>query len=149
MPIRNPGLGGAFLGLIIMKTLLDQQADVVKQELVRHGWQLSWRPELLPNAMSRKYETAVGLKEALVWIVPAQSDSALQLTAEYWSEGRNALSCCFSTILVAEEEKVAISKVSAFLVDVEKSIAETYAVRLLKLGVGVGRNDACRNSCAS
>ena len=148
MPIRNPGLGGVFLGLIIMKTLLDQQADVVKQELVRHGWQLSrWRPELLPNAMSRKYETAVGLKEALVWIVPAQSDSALQLTAEYWSEGRNALSCCFSRIPVAEEEEVAISKVSAFLAGVEKSITETYAVRLWKLGVG--RDDACRNSCAS
>jgi len=133
-----------------MKTLLDQQADVLRQELVRHGWQLPrWRPEWLPNAMARNYETAVGLKEALVWIVPAQSGLALKLSAEYWSEGRNAVSCCFSTILVAEEEEVAISKVSAFLVDVEKSIAETYAVRLLKLGVGVGGNDACRNSCAS
>ena len=133
-----------------MKTLLDQQADVVKQELVRHGWQLSrWRPELLPKAMSRKYETAVGQKEALVWIVPTESDSALRLTAEYWSEGRNALSCCFSTILVAEDEGEAISKVGAFLADVEKSVAETYAVRLFKLGVGAKRDDACRNSCAS
>ncbi|MBU9200119.1 hypothetical protein KTD31_01710 [Burkholderia multivorans] len=102
----------------------------VFEQLAAYGWARDETHQL--RAGTRKYETAVGLKQASVRLNRGSEHERYYLTAYYESEGRNAAACCFAFIpMTASEDEVATA-VDAFIDAVDKAISETYAVRLIK-----------------
>lgn len=111
-------------------TVLSREAvgNAVRRHLIGFGWIGSDG-----TALARKsYQTAVGCKEALAYLADYGKDSDnYLLTGEYWSEGRN----CLSTTIVPVPKSVVLETipelVMQFALEADKSVAETYAARLL------------------
>lgn len=104
----------------------------VTERLVVHGW-----TAVRPVALARKsYETAVGEKEALVYLADygPECDCVL-ISGDYQSEGRNALES-HSVLLPRNADATQVQQlVAKFTQNADAVIAETYAARLfLKFG---------------
>lgn len=108
------------------------RAAIVAQ-LVAAGWVSLEKG----TAIAKKtYRTAVGLKEALVYLAdfgPNETNYLLQ--GEYYSEGRNVLSA--EAVLIPKQgETAAVMRLTdRFAAAAEKSVLESYAARLYSLGI--------------
>lgn len=92
------------------------------------GWDFD---RIVTTAATKDYNTAVGVKAAIVRI---RRDSELPqhwLNAEYQSEGSNAVANCIGFLPDAIGAELVEAKVDHFIASVERAIANTYAVRLL------------------
>lgn len=90
-----------------------------------------WTPSEGSALASREYPTAVGMKQALIYLYPAQEGHA-SLQADYWSEGRNALSTAYRHVRDSLRDDELSRLVDAYLAEVDAQVAETYAARLLR-----------------
>jgi hypothetical protein len=102
--------------------------EVAMQRLVsHHGWE---EISVLDGPVVRKeFPTAVGLKEAVARIT--EGNAQHWLSGEYQSEGRNALSTCLVCIRTSASVTDVEAALDAFAHDVNKTVAQTYAARLL------------------
>ena len=125
---------GFFWDAMNMEKQMNQQVQkLAVKRLAAQGW-VSDR--LLTHVLSKEYASAVGNKRASARV--DRSGTGYWLSGEYWSEGGNILSCCSRTIPSSTDKEAVNSLVDAFLVDIEKRISESYAVRLLAFGVAEG-----------
>ena len=91
-----------------------------------------WKVEVGTAVASKQYETAVGLKVALIYVgtkVWPESD-LIQVTGDYQSEGRNALSATFSLIPLSLTAKQLAVQVAKYLDQVDYVVSLTYAAKL-------------------
>lgn len=77
------------------------------------------------------YATAVGPKEAHVYLRFRKDQPTAILTGTYCSEGRNALSTCWRELSLEQPEALE-DAVRSFATEVDRCVAETYAARLLR-----------------
>ena len=101
----------------------------VVEELTRLGW-VSDR--LLPEVLSKAYATAVGPRSATIRADPVVDDECVVLSGAYWSEGRNALDPCITSIPSCADRESVVDAVMQFLAETERTIVGTYAAKLLR-----------------
>lgn len=93
-----------------------------------------WTPLEGGTAIANKmYETAVGLKEAQVYLAdygPTSENYVLQ--GQYYSEGRNVLGGSGILIPKAGDEVTVMQLTQKFAAGAEKEVLQSYAARLLK-----------------
>lgn len=77
---------------------------------------------------TKQYQTAVGVKEARVWLVP-YSDCH-QLAGDYESEGRNILATT-SRQITDDEPAVLEAIVASFMTEIDALVGCSYAVRCM------------------
>lgn len=94
---------------------------------------LGWNTEeLAPWGYAIKvYATAVGPKEAHVYLRFRKDETTATLSGTYCSEGRNALSTCWRELPLGQADTLA-DAVRGFAAEVDRCVADTYAVRLLR-----------------
>lgn len=94
-----------------------------------------WIPLEGGTAIANKmYETAVGLKEAQVYLAAYGSTSEnYVLQGQYYSEGRNVLGGSGILIPKAGDEATVTQLTQKFAVGAEKEVLQSYAARLLRL----------------
>lgn len=106
------------------------QALVVAQ-LVSLGW---YADRVCRDVASRDYDTAAGGRTAVIYCHPSSDQpGAHQLTAEYWSEGTNALSTTFKTIPADLNEASVRELVGEYAAAVDSRVRQTYAMRIKAL----------------
>lgn len=98
----------------------------------QHGWKTD---RIIPNVVSREYETAVGMKQASIWLTVCRETQNIYLKPDYRSEGRNAAESTIGFIRAASTEAEALAALDAYLPKLDDCIAQTYAARLFRLGV--------------
>ncbi|WP_434715594.1 hypothetical protein [Paraburkholderia sp. A3RO-2L] len=98
------------------------------EQLAAHGWSID---RLLKSA-KREYETAVGLKQASVWFRKDSEVDQFWLSAQYDSEGCNAAACCYAIVPEKASEDAVAAAVDAFIENLDNTVSQTYAARLLK-----------------
>lgn len=91
-----------------------------------------WIADRIVSAATKDFMTAVGPKQATVWVAYSRSSACHVLTGQYQSQGNNALSACWSWIPATACESEIANAVDEHLAKVEHAIGETFAVRLLK-----------------
>lgn len=93
-----------------------------------------WTPLEGGTAIANKiYETAVGLKEAQVYLAdygPTSENYVLE--GQYYSEGRNILGGSGILIPKAADEAKVIQLAQKFAAGAEKEVLQSYAARLLR-----------------
>ena len=118
------------------KELMQRQACVA-QALVRNGWQQ--RPDSRQDGVTKDYMTAVGSKAAIVnfFLLGSETnpDPKIWICGTYESEGRNVLESSNAYVRPSTPLEEIPEMVERFLACIEKAIAETYAMRLYRLGV--------------
>jgi hypothetical protein len=116
---------------LVVQLEFDSMRRVVTESLVLAGWTAFDGPALA----TKKFDTAVGEKEAVAWLQDWGSDSGnYTLHGDYQSEGRNALEA--GSVLIpkdASSDEVR-SAVSRFASDADEAVANTYAARLHRPG---------------
>lgn len=94
-----------------------------------------WTPLEGGTAIANKmYETAVGLKEAQVYLAdygPTSENYVLQ--GQYYSEGRNVLGGSGILIPKTGDEATVTQLTQKFAAGAEKEVLQSYAARLLRL----------------
>jgi hypothetical protein len=102
--------------------------DTVRQCLSMYGWDVTHRGTAIGTKV---YETAVGPKEALVFLTNSKPDDPNRtLRGEYVSEGRNVMPGLLipkATTVVQVEDLV-----RQFAQTADAAVADSYAVRLLR-----------------
>ena len=113
-----------------MDTNKTMTSALIVQRLCRHGW----RPANGAALAMKSFETAVGLRNAFVYLADHGRDSSsYSLQGDYQSEGRNRLGPCF-VMLPKDASAAGIQKIATeFAVQAETAIEDTYAMRLAKL----------------
>jgi len=98
---------------------------------------LGWNTEELVShgTATKVYATAVGPKEAHVYLRFARDQLTARLSGDYWSEGRNALSTCTQAITLEQVEAL-IDAVKSFSSNVDRIVAGTYAMRFVRRTAG-------------
>lgn len=107
--------------------------DALPQLIAGRLEELGWRFQVPPKgagSASKTYATAVGPKDAIVYL--AVTAESVSLTADYQSEGRNALSTLWERIEKTSDSAAVQKAVEAFSMAVDAGVAETYAARLLR-----------------
>ena len=96
---------------------------------------LGWYPDrVCVDVASRDYDTAAGGRTAVIYCHPSSDHPGNhQLTAEYWSEGNNALSTTFKTIPAGLDEASVRELVGEYAVAVDARVRQTYAMRIKAL----------------
>lgn len=99
-----------------------------------HGWK---HDRILPNVVTRWYDTAVGPKPASVWFTVCRETGAVYFWPEYQSEGRNAAAACSASAWVMPDlsNEQAFAVVDKFVQDLDTCVSQTFAARLLSSGV--------------
>lgn len=105
-----------------------QLTQAIAALLVTCGWTLSDGTAIA----SKMYPTAVGPKQALVYLVQYPESDRAVLTGDYTSEGRNALSTAFVFVPHHADPETIHRLVHQFATGCNATVADTYAVRLLK-----------------
>lgn len=107
---------------------------------------LGWKKGAWTAVASKSYDTAVGAKEAVVYLASwGPSEANVTLTGAYQSEGHNILSTCFVSVPKTAGREEIDQKVGLFVEQAEKAISESYARRLLlEHGFRAPRCDAWR-----
>lgn len=113
-----------------MRTLESIAAQAaILASLTTHGW----KSESVHSAVAAKYfDTIVGPKQALAWCFPINSGTALRMTGEYWSEGRNVLSTCMIDLPADAEQAEIAQAVERWVAMANKDVSQSYAARLLR-----------------
>lgn len=107
---------------------MEQQNQQIADLLTQRGWTMLPGPAFA----SKSFATAVGPKEALLWVSRRVDQVGNRsLTGEYQSEGRNILGGCFQIVHETADLASVTEKASRFVDAVEAQIADSYAVRLL------------------
>lgn len=96
--------------------------------------ELGWTAEDGTAIASKEYPTAVGLKQALVYLKDyGPKEGSVLLTGEYQSEGRN----CLSTTMVAIPRDATTDVISVlaqkFATEADVAVGQSYAARLHNL----------------
>jgi len=105
---------------------LTRQAIVAS--LVACGW-----TALDSTAIARKsFDTAVGEKEALVFLQTWGDSPNFVVAGQYWSEGNNALSTSFIFIPKDASESEAQRLATVFAKKADAAVGDTYAMRLMR-----------------
>jgi hypothetical protein len=111
------------------KTAADIYSERVSALLLQHGWQ----PFDGVAIAGKTFATAVGPKMALVYLQDYGKYTVNYiLTGDYQSEGRNILESQFVLLPKAADEATLRDLVKRFAADVSKTIASSYAVRILQ-----------------
>lgn len=97
--------------------------------LVAHGWMTD---RVVTNTVTKEFMTAVGPKQASIWVAYSRGADSHLLTGQYESQGNNVLSTCWSWIAATARKSEIDTTVDEHLAKVAHAIGETYAVRLLK-----------------
>ncbi len=88
--------------------------ETLRERLIAHGWTID------TNYSAHKfYQNCAGGRDAVIYISPTM------LTAEYTSEGRNALSTCYAF------HADGAAYVDEFIADMERRIDATYGRRIM------------------
>ncbi|WP_199028437.1 hypothetical protein [Ralstonia sp. ASV6] len=98
----------------------------VTDTLVSCGWQAKDGTAIA----SRAFDTAVGKKEAVVYLVGFGGEDVYQLQGEYYSEGRNALEPHCVRISKHDDASTTVDLVRRFSDNAVKIVGQTYAARL-------------------
>ena len=118
------------------KELLQRQVCVA-QALVLNGWQQ--RPNSRQDGVTKDHMTAVGSKTAIVNFfllgLETNPDPKIWICGTYQSEGRNVLESSNAYVRPSTPLEEIPEMVERFLACIETAIAETYAMRLYRLGV--------------
>lgn len=97
--------------------------NIARKHLADAGWKNEDG-----TALARKsYQTAVGHKDALVYLADYKDSDSFILTGEYWSEGRNCLSAESVAIPKAASPDVIEQGVMQFVLKADAAIDRTYA----------------------
>jgi hypothetical protein len=104
---------------------------IVMSRLAELGWADTGNTYM--KVASKAFETAVGQKTALIFC--RERGSRTYLSADYQSEGRNALLCCWCELVNDAPEAAIAAAVSRFVEGAEKQVAQTYAMRLYDMGL--------------
>lgn len=99
-------------------------------DLVRLGWTSTHRPPF-PGIAQRDVDTAVGPRTLSVYARPTLDASATHLSAEYWSEGSNALAASAQIISSTDDQESRRKQVADFNAELLARVNQTYARRLL------------------
>ena len=104
--------------------------STIVAQLAADGWTALEGGTAIANKM---YETAVGLKEAQVYLAdygPTSENYVLQ--GQYYSEGRNVLGGSGVLIPKAGDEATVTQLTQKFAAGAEKQVLQSYAARLLR-----------------
>lgn len=92
---------------------------------------LGWSRNCGTAIAFKTYTTAVGPKDALVYLTDWGNDSPnAMLTGDYWSEGRNILEPCCQLLPKDADAASVRPLIEQFAARVETAVAESYARRL-------------------
>lgn len=105
---------------------------ITSRMVTAHGWHAD---RIIPNVVSRFYETAVGPRQASVWFTARSSSGSVCFLPEYYSEGRNAVESHFTWVTDDMTDEQVLQLVDKFVKDLDAGVAQTYAARLHPLGV--------------
>jgi hypothetical protein len=107
--------------------------NTLEATIAAHLSELGWKRLTGGTAIaSKSYATAVGPKEALVYLQDFGSQcDYVGLAGEYVSEGRNALDSQGQLIPRSAEGDALLATVQRFAADCDAAVAQTYAARLL------------------
>lgn len=97
--------------------------------LVARGW---YPDRVRVDVASKDYDTAAGGRSAVVYCRQNSAGDHV-LTGDYWSEGRNALSTCWALLRPGTAETTVADEINRFAAGVEKTVGETYAMRIKAL----------------
>lgn len=109
---------------------MDTITQLIAGRLVELGWRFRGAPPKGWDACRKSFATAVGQKDAIVYL--AYGADSVRLTADYQSEGGNALSTLWKRIDKTSDSAAVKNAVDAFSGAVDAGVAETYAARLLR-----------------
>jgi len=110
---------------------LERIESAVTARLLQVGWCGRWT--MHETALARKlYLTAVGYKQALVYLEDWPNSNVAVLTGDYWSEGRNILESLRETISVEADGETICRQVDRFVAQLDAKVAESYAMKLLR-----------------
>lgn len=104
------------------------QQAIIAHLVAKHGWS---QDRIKTNWVSKEYDSAVGLKRACLWATFDAVYNQVLMNGEFTSAGENVLAICFSCIREDADTVTLEAAVDAFIAQVEKAIAGSYAVRLL------------------
>ena len=106
--------------------------DALKDQIVRHLVQLGWtdRSGWGAGIAGKDFTTAVGPKEAQAYAFVSEGEMVMK--AQYWSEGRNALSTLRVAVAPDADPAAVLAQVERFSTEVDQTVAQTYACRLLR-----------------
>lgn len=103
--------------------------SLATKRLVELGWSSC---EGGAACASKVYQTAVGPKQALVFLKDFGRDSvSFMLSGEYYSEGRNVLEPRSVLIPKIADEQTVSMHVDAFATQADEAVSQSYAARLL------------------
>lgn len=97
--------------------------------LVARGW---YPDRVRGDVASKDFDTAAGGRTAVVYC-RRNRDGDHVLTGEYWSEGRDVLSTCWALFRPGTERATIASEIERFADEAEKTIGQTYAMRIKAL----------------
>lgn len=111
---------------------MSETVEKMKAILANQLETLGWTKTDSVAIASREYPTAVGYKQALIYVADYGPDNdSVLLQGDYQSEGRNALEPhCMMVLRTADEEQLR-QKAVEFSKNVDKVIMTTYAARLM------------------
>jgi len=110
-----------------MEQELESMRHAVRNQLAGLGWVFNDGPALV----KKSYQTAVGNREALVYLRDFGQDSdSFLLTGSYWSQGRNCLEPHPVPIPKSGRLELVRQRVTQFTSQAEAAIDESYARRL-------------------
>lgn len=98
----------------------------------QHGWKAD---SSIPNVATRDYDTAVGPKQASIWLTTCQTTGDTYLWPRYDSEGRNAAESTVGYSCSLTPDAQALEELDAYVQRLDECIGQTFAARLLKRGV--------------
>lgn len=104
-------------------------ANLVIECLVARGWVTD---RIVKNVVTKYFMTAVGPKQADIWISYDHHYDFHVLNGDYRSQGNNALAASSGWIPASASDAKIAKAVDQHLSLVEHVIGETYAARLLK-----------------
>ncbi len=110
---------------------MTQNTDELKVQVTALLAAAGWKPEPGTAIASKFYDTYVGPRQAQVYLSRGDEYNRT-LSGQYYSEGRDATAACLKLIPhTATPEQVA-HIVSRFMADMDATVAQTYAARLLR-----------------
>ena len=99
--------------------------------LTAQGWTIS--PENTPSCALKSFDTAVGPKDATLYISRSSDDEpALWLYAQYYSEGRNILEPMATQLSLSASACDQAQRFFKFLSSLETRVSQSFAARLFK-----------------
>lgn len=106
--------------------------ELTRQAIVAGLVESGWTARNSTAIASKSFDTAVGQKEALVFLESWGDSPNFVVGGQYYSEGRNALSSTSVFIRKDASEAEAQRLASVFAAQADAAVGETYAMRLAR-----------------